>query len=224
MTKKAPVQKRRAAGSRAVAPRTPAVEPPPPGPDRYLNRDFTPSVLLNQSADGRYERMHVATHAEFRPGGASQARIYTGTGPVSLQEFVKLRQQRGGSPLELFVLSACRTALGDSESELGFAGLALQAGSRSAIGTLWYVDDVATSAYFLQLYRFLDQGMPKAEALQATREAMAKGLLRLEGDRILAVDGTPLISGLKSAQERRVAGGMQHPYFWAGVMLLGSPW
>ncbi|MCT0208741.1 CHAT domain-containing protein [Synechococcus sp. CS-1332] len=194
------------------------------GIDRFLNKAFTPEVLLSQAADPRYERLHVATHAEFMPGGPSQARIFTGTGSVSLQEFAGLRQQRSGSPLELFVLSACRTALGDSDSELGFAGLALQAGSRSAIGTLWYVDDVATSAYFLQLYRYLDQGVQKADALRATRQAMATGKVRLEGDKVIGSDGVPLLTELTPSQRRRIASGMAHPYFWAGVQLIGTPW
>lgn len=194
------------------------------GIDRFLNKSFTPEVLLSQAADPRYERLHVATHAEFMPGGPSQARIFTGTGSVSLQEFSRLRQQRSGSPLELFVLSACRTALGDSDSELGFAGLALQAGSRSAIGTLWYVDDVATSAYFLQLYRYLDQGVQKADALRATRQAMATGKVRLQGDKVIGSDGVPLLTDLTPSQRRRVASGMAHPYFWAGVQLIGTPW
>lgn len=194
------------------------------GVDRFLNKNFSPEVLLSLAADPRYERLHVATHAEFMPGGPSQARIYTGTGSVSLQEFARLRQQRTGSPLELFVLSACRTALGDSDSELGFAGLALQAGSRSAIGTLWYVDDVATSAYFLQLYRFLDQGMQKADALRATRQAMSTGKVRLEGDKVIGSDGVPLLTELTPSQRRRIAAGVTHPYFWAGVQLIGTPW
>jgi CHAT domain-containing protein len=194
------------------------------GVDRFLNKSFTPEVLLSRAADSRYERLHVATHAEFLPGGPSQARIYTGTGSISLQEFSKLRQQRSGSPLELFVLSACRTALGDSDSELGFAGLALQAGSRSAIGTLWYVDDVATSAYFLQLYRYLDQGVQKADALKATRLAMSTGKVKLEGDKVIGSDGVPLLTGLTPAQQRRIASGLSHPYFWAGVQLIGTPW
>ena len=109
-------------------------------------------------------------------------------------------------------------------TELGFAGLALQAGSRSAIGTLWYVDDVATSAYFLQLYRYLDQGLPKAEALQATRVAMATGQVRLAGDQVLAADGTPLLRDLTSQQQRRVTGGLRHPFLWSGIELIGSPW
>lgn len=190
----------------------------------YLNEAFTPQVLLNQAADPRVNRVHVATHAEFLPGGPAKARIYTGTSTMSLTEFASLRQRRGGTPLDLFVLSACRTALGDKESELGFAGLALQAGSRSAIGSLWYVDDVATAAYFVQFYRYLDAGMPKAMAVQATQIAMANGSLRVEGQQLLAADGSVLLRNLTPSQQRRVEAGLSHPFYWAGITLLGTPW
>ena len=192
--------------------------------DVYLNQAFTPPVLLNQLAAGGSDRVHVATHAEFKPGGPSKARLHTGTQPLSLKEFSKIRNRDDADPIELFSLSACRTALGDGDSELGFAGLALQAGSRSAIGTLWYVDDVATSAFFVQFYRYLDQGLPKAEALQATRRAMQTGTIRLQGDQILGVDGTPLISELTELQQSRIAYGMRHPFFWSGIELIGTPW
>ena len=192
--------------------------------DVYLNQAFTPPVLLNQLAAGGSDRVHVATHAEFKPGGPAKARLHTGTQPLSLKEFSKIRNRDDADPIELFSLSACRTALGDGDSELGFAGLALQAGSRSAIGTLWYVDDVATSAFFVQFYRYLDQGLPKAEALQATRRAMQNGLIRLQDDQILGVDGTPLISELTELQQSRIAYGMRHPFFWSGIELIGTPW
>ncbi|WP_353079244.1 CHAT domain-containing protein, partial [Synechococcus lacustris] len=115
----------------------------------FLNQAFTPSSLLISAAEPRFRRVHVATHAEFLPGGPSQSRIYTGTGAVALKEFANLRSRRADASLDLISLSACRTAIGDPDSELGFAGLALQAGARSAIGSLWYVDDVATSAFFV---------------------------------------------------------------------------
>lgn len=192
--------------------------------DAFLNQRFTPQVLLQQAADARYDRVHLATHAEFLPGGPQQSKIYTGTGVVSLSEFARMRDQREGDPLELFSLSACRTAVGDSDTELGFAGLALQAGSRSAVGTLWYVDDVATSAAFLQFYRYLDQGYPKADALQTTRQDLIAGRISLVGDRVLAADGSPLLTNLTTAERQRIRGGLSHPFFWAGITMLGSPW
>lgn len=192
--------------------------------DQFLNQAFTPNILLSQAADTRYDRVHVASHADFQPGGPSKATLHTGDGTITMPQFLAMRERRQAEPLELFSLSACRTALGDNDTELGFAGLALQAGARSAIGTLWYVDDVATSAYFLQLYRFLDAGLPKAEALQATRLAMINGQLRLEADRLIGSDGQPLLVGLTPVQIQRVAGGLSNPFFWAGIELLGTPW
>ncbi len=195
----------------------------PGNPDLFLNTSFTPSLLLNAAADPDIKRVHLATHAEFLPGGPSQSKIYTGSRPITLAEFAALRQRRFGNPLDLFTISACRTALGDTASELGFAGLALQAGARTAVGTLWYLDDVATSAFFVQFYRYLDLGLPKAEALQATRLAFATGTVRLKGNRVVGETGE-LLSSLTSDQVARIYNGMQHPYFWAGITMLGSAW
>ena len=192
--------------------------------EAMLNASFTPRSLIGAAGDPRYGWIHVATHAEFLPGGPSQSRLFTGTQPLPLSAFAELRKTRQDHPIDLFSLSACRTALGDSESELGFAGLAIQAGARSAIGTLWYVDDVATSAYFIQVYRYLKQGLPKAEALQASRRDFSHGRVQLVGNKIVAADGELLLDNLSVPQQRRVASGLANPYFWAGIEMVGSPW
>jgi autotransporter-associated beta strand protein len=192
--------------------------------DRYLNEGFTPRSFLDRAADPRYSRVHLASHADFRPGGPAKSLLYTGEGPMSMADFAQLRRQRRDLPLDLVVLSACRTMLGDKDSELGFAGLALQAGARSAIGTLWYVDDVVTSAFFVQFYRFLSQGVPKAEALQRTRQAFALGSVSLKGDQVIGAGGEALLQDLDQSQRRRIAAGVDNPFFWAGIELIGSPW
>ena len=102
----------------------------------FLNDQFTRKVLDSISKNSNVQLVHIASHAEFLPGGPEQSKIYLGVGALSLKEFAGLRLAREENPLELFTLSACRTALGDRDSELGLAGLALQAGSRSAIGSL----------------------------------------------------------------------------------------
>ena len=192
--------------------------------EKFLNNSFTPSTFLEEASDPIYSNVHVATHADFDPGGPTRSQIHSGTGPIAFDQLIKLRRSRKGVPLELIVFSACRTALGDSESELGFAGLALQAGAKSAIGTLWYVDDVVTSAYFVQMYRYLSQGIPKAEVMQLTRQAVIRGLVRLDGNRVVGADGIDLLTGLSENQQRRVANGINHPFYWSGIQLMGTPW
>ena len=183
-----------------------------------------PSTLLEKASSADYDKLHVATHAEFKPGGPKASQLHSGTGPISMEQLTALRQSRRGVPLDLVVFSACRTALGDADAELGFSGLALQAGARSAVGTLWYVDDVVTSAYFVQMYRYLNQDVPKAEAMQLTRQAFIRGLIRLVDDQVVGADGSPLLTELTPAQQRRVADGVGNPFFWAGIELMGAPW
>ena len=192
--------------------------------DKFLNQEFTPSSFLDKASDAGYGTLHVATHAEFKPGGPEASQLHSGSGPLSMKELAKLREKRKGVPLDLVVFSACRTALGDSDAELGFSGLALQAGARSAVGTLWYVDDVVTSAYFVQMYRYLEQGVPKAESMQLTRQAFIRNQIKLDGEQLLGVDGTPLLRELTPSQQRRVANGVTNPFFWAGIELMGAPW
>ena len=192
--------------------------------DVFLDNAFTSSNLLSGAGDPSVKRVHVATHAEFLPGGPDRARIFTGAGPMSLSQLAKLRERRQDTPLDLIALSACRTALGDTSTELGFAGLAIQAASRSAVGTLWYVDDVATSAFFVAFYRLLDSGWKKSEALQEVRRLFASGQVRLSENQVVLTDGTVLIRNLTPTQQRRVASGLEHPFFWSGIELLGTPW
>jgi len=192
--------------------------------DQFLNQEFTVDALFDKGAQPQYNQLHVATHAEFKPGGPALSKLHSGVGPVSMTELARLRKERQGVPLDLVVFSACRTALGDADAELGFSGLALQAGARSAVGTLWYVDDVATSAYFVLMYRYLDQGVPKADAMQFTRQAFLQGQVRLLGDQLLGPDDQPLLTELTPTQQRRVSQGLQNPFYWAGISLMGAPW
>ena len=192
--------------------------------DIFVNKEFTPESFFEKAIQEKYSKIHIATHAEFKPGGPKSSQLFSGTNPISLDKFSILRKGRIDNPLDLIVLSACRTAVGDQETELGFSGLALQSGSKSAIGTLWYVDDVMTSAYFVQMYNFLDQGIPKAEAMQMTRKAFIQEKIRLENDSLIGIDDKILLSDLNNSQKRIVRNGLSNAFFWAGIQLMGSPW
>jgi filamentous hemagglutinin family protein len=196
-----------------------------------LDGAFTPSALLEQARAPGVRQLHIATHANFLPGQASNGLLYTPTTALSLAELGRgLRARASTSPLDQITLSGCLTALGDERSELGFVGMALQAGARSGLGTLWEVDDAATAAFFIQYYRYLKQGLPKDQALQATQRAFLRQEVRLEGDRLVGPDPAaprrraPLVGGLEREHQSFFAQGLDHPYFWAGMVLSGSPW
>jgi CHAT domain-containing protein len=176
-------------------------------------------------------RLHIATHATFQPDQTSNGVLYTPTTSLSLADLGRgLRSRPSASPLDLISLSGCVTALGDERSELGFVGMALQAGARSGLGTLWEVDDAATAAFFIQFYRHLKLGLSKDLALQATQRAFLRGEVGLQGDRLVGPDPTnggtrsTLVSGLSQEQRTLFALGLDHPYYWAGMVLSGSPW
>ena len=59
-------------------------------------------------------------------------------------------------PVELLVLSACETAIGDNiTAEMGFAGLAVRSGVKSALASLWKVKDVGTLTLMTEFYDHL---------------------------------------------------------------------
>ena len=57
-----------------------------------------------------------------------------------------------------------------------------------------------------------------------TRQLFSSGAIRLIGDQVLGAGGAPLLNELSPAQRRRIAAGVQNPFFWAGIALVGSPW
>jgi CHAT domain-containing protein len=69
--------------------------------------------------------------------------------------------------LELLALSACETAAGDDRAALGLAGVAVRAGARSALATLWSVDDRVSAELVSEFYAGLGrEKLSRAEALQ----------------------------------------------------------
>ncbi len=94
------------------------------------------------------------------------------------------------------VLSACETAIGDNREEMGFAGLAVGSAVRSALASLWKVNDVGTLRLMTEFYGDLRSTPIKAEALRQAQLAML---------------------GLPNSN-------LSHPHFWAGFTIIGSPW
>lgn len=138
------------------------------GSASFRDADFTSERLRAGLAAGGYEIAHLATHGKF-DGSYSDSYLLTHDSRVDLSqisESIRARTEQSG-PLDLLVMSACETAAGDDRAALGLAGVALNAGARSALATLWAVEDSATAALIPSFYDALTSGdYTKAESLR----------------------------------------------------------
>jgi CHAT domain-containing protein len=188
----------------------------------FLNQDFTYANLQQQLDSGLFSIVHLATHAAFQPGDPDQSYIQLWQGDrLHLDEVRNLAWS--DRPVELLVLSACQTALGDREAELGFAGLSFNAGVKSTLASLWYVNDLGTLALMREFYWQLAQPdvKTKAEALRRAQVAMIHGSVRIETAQLLGSGAAfPLPPGFESSSPAAFT----TPYHWAGFTLVGSPW
>jgi CHAT domain-containing protein len=186
--------------------------------ESFLNETFTPDNLKAQRRQQGYGIVHLATHAEFRPGSPKNSYIQFWNQKLGLNELDELGLSQ--PPVELLVLSACTTALGNPEAELGFAGSALQAGVDSTLATLWYVSDRGTIGLTTEFYRQLRQFPVKSEALRRAQLAMIRNTVRIESDRLYG-SGTPITLPPNLSAEGSQS--LSHPYYWAAFTLVGSP-
>ena len=182
----------------------------------FLNEEFTVNNLKQTQNSNPFGILHLATHAEFLPGEPANSYIQFGDRKLRLNE---IRELGLNNPLvELIVLSACKTAVGDRDAEYGFASLAYQAGVKSALGSLWYVNDSGTLALMSKFYGELKESPIKAEALRRAQVAIIQGKVRLENGKLIAgdfeFDLPPEIPEEK----------LTHPRYWSPFAIIGNPW
>jgi filamentous hemagglutinin family protein len=184
-----------------------------------LNDGFTIANLKAERQRNPFGIIHLATHAEFQSGKIANSYIQLWDNKLRLDQ---LREMGWADPaVSLVVLSACQTALGNEEAELGFAGFAVKAGARSALASLWYVSDEGTLGLMTEFYRQLQSAPIKMEALRRAQIAMIKGEVRLEGGKLRGSrGGVELPQQLLNLGDRQLS----HPYFWSAFTLIGSGW
>lgn len=141
---------------------------------RIDNEQFTVRQV-EQAVDRRvFEVVHIASHGKFEADARKSFLLtYDGRmGMDSLERIVKSGRFRE-DPVDLLTLSACETAAGDERAALGLAGVAIKAGARSVVATLWFIDDEAASTLIRGFYRELRGGnLSKARALQAAQRRL----------------------------------------------------
>ncbi len=122
--------------------------------------------------------VHIATHGQFS-SEPDQTYILAWKKLLKLKDLENLIRRsvpNQSSPIELLILSACETAKGDKRATLGLAGMAVRAGARSTLATLWPVRDESTAKLMQEFYRQLKNNpqITKAEALQQAQLALWK--------------------------------------------------
>ena len=162
--------------------------------DQLLNAEFSTPRLEQALQDHPYGILHIATHGWFA-SDTTQSYLLTYNGKLTINELDRLiglfRYRK--DPLELLTLSACQTGTGDDRSALGLAGVAIKAGARSALATLWFINDEASATLVAEFYRELrNPAQSKAQALQHAQQ-------KLLADRVY-----------------------EHPAYWSPFLLLNN--
>jgi CHAT domain-containing protein/tetratricopeptide (TPR) repeat protein len=161
------------------------------------NRENATSAQLSQ-----YRVVHFATHGILNEKNPELSGVvlslYDEQGRFQEGGFLHLKDIYGLSlPVDLVVLSACRTGLGKEIRGEGLIGLMrgfMYAGAPRVIASLWKVEDDATAELMKRFYQkmFKDELSPAA-ALRAAQMSMYE-------------------------QKR-----WHNPYYWAGFILQGEP-
>lgn len=161
----------------------------------FLDTSFTKSNLSAMLTSLPFPIIHLATHGNFS-SEAEDTYLLTYDGRMTIDNLNQLLRSNSLSatqPVELLILSACQTAVGDKRAALGLAGMAVRAGARSTIASLWSVNDEATSQFMIALYQSLSSGnVTRAESLRFAQQSLIK-----DKDH-------------------------SHPYYWAPFILLGN--
>ena len=160
-----------------------------------LNKEFTTKALQEEIKFSNHPIVHIATHGQFG-SSLEDTFLLAWDERININELdniLKTRNPQQKNAIELLVLSACETASGDKWAALGMAGMAVRAGAKSTLATLWSVNDRATSAMMSNFYHELaDKKLPKAEAVRQAQ-----------------------LNLLQDSWHR-------HPFYWAPYVLLGN--
>ncbi len=152
----------------------------------------------------RYHVLHLGTHAEVNNVAPLQSRFFLAKqlsddstagnddGYLHAYEIYAMQLQS-----DLAVLTACETGVGNWSQGEGVMSLAhsfMYAGCPSVIMSLWKIDEKASADIIAAFYKYLSAGKTKSEALRLAK--------------LQHIQAAESISS--------------HPYFWAGMTLMGS--
>jgi len=168
-----------------------------PGAVVYIKSDAHEDLAKTSMND--YKIVHFATHGNLDPINFNNSYLTMAPnldagedGKLTMSEIRRIRTLRG---CQLIVLSACNTAVNDQKLE-GWVNNPAKAflgkGAKSAIASLWSVDDAATGLLMQHFYQNLKAGENKVDALKHAQEKLV------------------------------VSEKFSHPYYWSAFELIGQ--
>lgn len=165
-----------------------------PDSKKLLNAQFTRQSLEKELEQAVYPIIHIATHGRFGTIAEDSFLVAGNQEKITITQLESdiRRFSSSSEPVDLLALTACQTGIGDDRTTLGIAGITVQAGVRSALASLWYIDDAFTQELVAKFYDNLRSRMSKAEALQAAQKSLIS-----QNDNI-------------------------HPAYWAPFILIGN--
>jgi CHAT domain-containing protein len=164
------------------------------GSTTLADQDFVVARLEKALKDTPFTIVHVASHGHFG-GDVKDTFLLAFDDKLTMDRLdqligaFKFREE----PLDLLTLSACETAEGDDRAALGLAGVAIKAGARSAVATLWDINDRVSADLVAAFYEEL------REASTSRATALQHAQLKILGD--------PRY---------------QHPGFWSAFLLINN--
>jgi CHAT domain-containing protein len=151
------------------------------GAASFVARGFEASKEVLTHLDlSQFSVLHFATHGLFDPKRPESSGLLLSmldsagrpqNGFITIADVYSLN-----APVDLVVLSACRTGLGKDVRGEGLIGLTsgfMHAGASSVAASLWKVDDQATSELMEHFYsNMLEKSMRPADALRAAQNTL----------------------------------------------------
>lgn len=159
--------------------------------------NFTRDTLQEKVQQAKYPIVHIATHGQFS-SNLEDTFILAWDDDIDIQQLEQLLTNpdpNKQSAIELLILSACETARGDDRAGLGLAGMAVKAGARTTLATLWTVHDRSTAVTMNNFYENITQNNIKLNKANALRQSQ------------LALIDSPEFN---------------HPYYWAPFVMVGN--
>ena len=166
-----------------------------PDSKQLLDENFTYAHLHAELSQTAYSIIHIATHGTFGTVPEDRFLVTGNNDKLTMTDLDNMigTVARSSKLVDLLVLTACETAIGDNRVGLGLAGVGVNAGVKSVLASLWSINDAATVTLVKKFYtEWYQNKVSKAEALRRAQQT--------------------LISSRKYA----------HPYYWAPFILVGN--